>query len=67
MGAVVDTALRVYGVRGLRVSDASIFPVIPNGNTQAATFMVAERAASLILAAAKRNQTLGNSVDSCQT
>jgi choline dehydrogenase len=49
---VVDGALRVHGVRGLRVADASVFPHIPNGNTQAATFMVAERAAEMILAAA---------------
>ena len=49
---VVDGALRVHGVSGLRVADASVFPHIPNGNTQAATFMVAERAAEMILAAA---------------
>lgn len=47
---VVDCCLRVHGTRGLRVADASVFPIQPNGNTQAATFMVAERAAELILA-----------------
>jgi choline dehydrogenase len=46
--AVVDSQLRVHGIDGLRVVDASIFPVIPGGNTNAATVMVAERAADLI-------------------
>jgi choline dehydrogenase len=47
--AVVDAQLRVHGVRGLRVADASIFPNITSGNTNAATFMVGEKAADLIL------------------
>jgi choline dehydrogenase-like flavoprotein len=46
--AVVDSQLRVHGIDGLRVVDASIFPVIPGGNTNAPTIMVAERAADLI-------------------
>jgi choline dehydrogenase-like flavoprotein len=46
--AVVDSQLRVHGLRGLRVIDASIFPVIPGGNTNAPTIMVAERGADLI-------------------
>lgn len=47
--AVVDPALRVRGLRGLRVVDASIMPAIPRANTQATTAMIAERAADLIL------------------
>jgi choline dehydrogenase len=46
--SVVDEELRVRGVDALRVVDASIFPVIPGGNTNAPTIMVAERAADLI-------------------
>lgn len=47
--AVVDPQTRVRGVTGLRVVDSSIFPTIPNGNLNAPTIMVAERAADLIL------------------
>jgi choline dehydrogenase len=46
--AVVDTSLRVYGTRGLRIVDASVMPTIPAGNTHATTVMIAERAAELI-------------------
>ncbi len=46
--AVVDSELRVHGVDGLRVVDASVMPVIPGGNTNAPTIMVAERGADLI-------------------
>ncbi len=47
--SVVDLALRVRGVDNLRVVDASIMPTIPNGNTDAPTKMIAERAADWIL------------------
>jgi choline dehydrogenase len=47
--AVVDPALRVWGVEGLRVADASIMPSIVGGNTNAASMMIGERAAELII------------------
>jgi choline dehydrogenase len=47
--AVVDSQLRVHGLEGLRVIDASIMPVIPGGNTNAPTIMVAEKGADLML------------------
>ncbi len=46
--AVVDSECRVLGINGLRVVDSSIFPTIPNGNLNAPTIMVAERASDLI-------------------
>ncbi len=48
--AVVDSHLRVHGVRGLRVVDASVMPTITSGNTNSPTLMIAEKAARWILA-----------------
>jgi choline dehydrogenase len=48
-GSVVDLELRVRGLQGLRIADASIFPGIIGGNTNAPTVMVAEKAADLVL------------------
>ena len=46
--AVVDARLRVHGVTGLRIADASVMPTITSGNTGAPTLMIAERAAQWI-------------------
>lgn len=46
--SVVDTELKVRGVTGLRVADASIMPMTPSANTQAAVYMIAEKVSSLI-------------------
>jgi choline dehydrogenase len=51
--SVVDPNLRVHGTDGLRVADASIFPSIPSGNTNAPAIMVGEKASDLILQSAK--------------
>jgi choline dehydrogenase len=50
-GAVVDPELRVYGVDGLRVADASVMPAVTTGNTNAPSMMIGARAAAMMLAA----------------
>ena len=47
--SVVDTRLRVHGVEGLRIVDASVFPNVTAGNINAPTMMVAEKGAAMIL------------------
>jgi choline dehydrogenase len=56
--AVVDSELRVQGIKNLRVIDASVFPTIPNGNLNAPTMMLAERGADLV-----KGATLSASLD----
>ncbi len=48
IGSVVDPQLRVYGIEGLRVADASVMPTITRANTNAATIMIGEKASDLI-------------------
>ena len=52
--SVVDVRLRVHGIDGLRVIDASVFPTITSGNTNAPTVMVAEKGAAMVIEDARR-------------
>ena len=57
--AVVDQDLRVHGIKGLRVADASIMPTMVSSNTNAPSFLVGERCADFLLRAAGANLTPG--------
>jgi choline dehydrogenase len=57
--AVVDPELRVHGVAGLRVADASVMPVVPSGNCHAGIMMIAERLADWLKSGSAATSTAG--------
>jgi choline dehydrogenase len=65
--AVVDAKLRVHGIYGLRVSDASIMPTLTSGNTNAPSIMIGERAADMVLKDAALAVAANDKVDTGKT
>lgn len=56
--AVVNPELQVYGIKGLRVADASIIPILPASHTNAVVFMIGEKASAIIKSYWKNNGTV---------